>query len=105
MEAYLKLLLSDPYSPPTDSPLDGGLLKVLMDEGKVVKVSDTVVYPASVYEEMKEKVMAHFKAHDKVTVGQVRDMFETSRKYALAFLEHLDQQRITRRVGDERILR
>ena len=105
MEAYLKLLLSDPYSPPTDSPLDGGLLKVLMDEGKVVKVSDTVVYPASVYEEMKEKVLAHFKAHDKVTVGQVRDMFVTSRKYALAFLEHLDQQRITRRVGDERVLR
>jgi selenocysteine-specific elongation factor len=32
-------------------------------------------------------------------------MFATSRKYAQALLEHLDDQRITRRVGDERVLR
>jgi selenocysteine-specific elongation factor len=31
-------------------------------------------------------------------------MFATSRKYAQALLEHLDEQRITRRVGDERVL-
>jgi len=35
----------------------------------------------------------------------MRDMFGTSRKYALAFLGHLDEKRITRRVGDERVLR
>jgi selenocysteine-specific elongation factor len=38
-------------------------------------------------------------------VGQVRDGFNTSRKYALALLEYLDDQRITKRVGDERVLR
>jgi selenocysteine-specific elongation factor len=32
-------------------------------------------------------------------------MFGTSRKYALALMEHLDAKRITRRVGDERVLR
>jgi selenocysteine-specific elongation factor len=31
-------------------------------------------------------------------------MFNTSRKYAIAFLEHLDEARVTRRVGDERVL-
>jgi selenocysteine-specific elongation factor len=40
-----------------------------------------------------------------VTVAQVRDAFNTSRKYALALLEYTDQQHITRRVGDERVLR
>jgi selenocysteine-specific elongation factor len=40
-----------------------------------------------------------------MTVAQVRDEFNTSRKYALAIMEHLDERRITRRVGDERVLR
>jgi selenocysteine-specific elongation factor len=45
------------------------------------------------------------KQNGKITVAEVRDMFQTSRKYALAFMEHLDEQKITRRVGDERVLR
>ena len=39
-----------------------------------------------------------------VTVAQVRDRFGTSRRYVLAILEHLDERRVTRRVGDERVL-
>jgi selenocysteine-specific elongation factor len=39
-----------------------------------------------------------------ITVGSYRDRFQTSRKYALALLEHLDHARVTRRVGDERVL-
>jgi selenocysteine-specific elongation factor len=35
----------------------------------------------------------------------VRDAFNTSRKYALALLEYTDEQRLTKRVGDERVLR
>ncbi len=44
------------------------------------------------------------KAQGKVTLAEVRDLFQTSRKYAQAFLEHLDGKRITRRIGDERVL-
>jgi selenocysteine-specific elongation factor len=40
-----------------------------------------------------------------MTVAQVRDEFTTSRKYALALMEYLDNQKVTRRVGDERVLR
>jgi len=40
-----------------------------------------------------------------VNVATVRDIFQTSRKYALALLEYTDEQRITKRVGDERVLR
>ena len=38
-------------------------------------------------------------------MAQVRDLFDTSRKYALALLEYLDTARVTRRVGDARVLR
>ena len=40
-----------------------------------------------------------------MTVADVRDMFGGSRKYSLALMDYLDQQRITRRVGDARVLR
>jgi selenocysteine-specific elongation factor len=38
-------------------------------------------------------------------VAEVRDRFKTSRKYALALMEHLDEQGVTLRSGDERVLR
>jgi selenocysteine-specific elongation factor len=49
-------------------------------------------------------VVGHLKAHGKITVAEVRDLFGTSRRYVLALLEHLDRERVTRRVGDERVL-
>jgi selenocysteine-specific elongation factor len=70
----------------------------------VVKVSDSVVFSASAYNEMVEKVASHIKARGKVTLGEVRDLFKTSRKYAQALLENMDAEKITRRVGDERVL-
>jgi selenocysteine-specific elongation factor len=54
---------------------------------------------------MVQRVISHIKARGKITVAEVRDMFHTSRKYALALMEHLDEQKITRRIGDERVLR
>jgi len=39
------------------------------------------------------------------TVAEARDLLGTSRKYALALLEFLDQQGITVRRGDERVLK
>jgi selenocysteine-specific elongation factor len=50
-------------------------------------------------------VVSHLKEQGKVTLAQVRDMLGTSRRYAQALMEHLDDQRITQRVGDERVLR
>jgi selenocysteine-specific elongation factor len=104
-DAYIKLLESSPYSPPTDSPVDPEILNILDDEGKVVRVSETVVFSPVAYKEMVEMVRAHVSEHGEITVAGVRDMLPTSRKYALALLEYLDQQRVTRRVGDARILR
>ncbi len=50
-------------------------------------------------------MVAHLKERQTVTLAQVRDMLGTSRKYAQALLERMDHQGITRRVGDERVLR
>jgi selenocysteine-specific elongation factor len=49
-------------------------------------------------------VVAHLRANGKITVADARDLFGSSRKYVLALLELLDRQRLTRRVGDDRVL-
>jgi len=50
------------------------------------------------------KVTARIRAQGQVTLAEARDMFQTSRKYAQALLEHLDGKKITRQVGDARVL-
>ncbi len=104
VDAFLRSLRQNPYAPPSNLIPEPDLLNLLIEQRQVVKVSDDVVFAASTYDEMVEKVTSHLKAHGKVTLAEVRDLFHTSRKYAQAFLEYLDGKKITRRVGDERVL-
>jgi len=104
IEAFLKSLVQNPYSPPGDQIPDPDILNLLVEQHKVVKVSEGVIFDTTVYEEMVEKITAHIKVKGKVTLAEVRDLFNTSRKYAQAFMEHLDETRVTRRSGDERVL-
>ena len=105
VDAFLNALKQNPYSPPGDVTLENDLLNLLVEKQQVVKVSDGVVFSASAYNEMVDKVIAHAKAKGKVTLAEVRDMLGTSRKYAQALLEYMDAKKLTRRVGDERVLR
>ncbi len=54
---------------------------------------------------MVERVTEHLRREETITLAQVRDLFGASRKYAKALLEHLDGRRVTRRMGDTRVLR
>jgi selenocysteine-specific elongation factor len=104
IDAFLDSLAKNPYAPPGEQIPEPELLNMLIEQGRVVKVSDTVVFSASAYNEMLAKVTAHIKTNGRVTLAEVRDMFQASRKYAQALLEHMDRVKITRRVGDDRVL-
>ena len=104
-DAYLQMLESDPFSPPTDGTIDPEVLSHLDEEGKVVKVSETVVFSAKAYREMVDSITSHIRSHGEITVADVRDLFGNSRKYSLPLMDYLDHRRITRRVGDARVLR
>ena len=84
---------------------DVELVSALMHQGVLVRLSEDVLLLRETYDEMVRRIIAFIKEHGSMTVAQVRDEFNTSRKYALALMEHLDEQKITRRVGDERVLR
>jgi selenocysteine-specific elongation factor len=104
VDAFLKSLAGSPYAPPGELIPEVDLLNMLVRQGKVVKVADGIVFDAATYKEMVEKIVAYIASSGKVSLGQVRDMFGTSRKYAQALLEYLDSQKVTRRVGDDRVL-
>lgn len=104
VKSFLQSLAKNPFAPPGDLALEPDLLNLLIEQRQVVKASDDVVFSASAYGEMVKRVTSHLKTNGRVTLAEVRDMFDTSRKYALALLEHLDRAKITRRVGDERVL-
>ncbi len=104
-DRFLRTLSESPYYPPTDSPLEPDLLNFLLEQKKVVRVGEGIVFGASAYEDMVTRVVEHMKKKGTITVAEVRDLFQTSRKYAQALMEHLDVQKVTRRTGDERGLR
>ncbi|MFN8497226.1 MAG: selenocysteine-specific translation elongation factor [Anaerolineae bacterium] len=109
VDRVLAAFRAQPYSPP---PVGEAVAQVgadvfgsLVEQGVLVRVSEDVAFTAEAYHTMMERVVAILQQNGKITVAEVRDAFGTSRKYALALMEHLDERRITRRVGDERVLR
>ncbi len=99
----LEAFAATPYSPPAPD-LDAEVLGWLVEQGKIVRVSADVAFLPATYTEMVDWVREQIRRTGEVTVAQFRDRFKTSRKYALALLEHLDERKITRRLGDVRVL-
>ena len=105
MEAFR----ANPFVPPSyaqvEQTLGAELLQFLLDDGRLIKASEAVLFRADTCAEMTRRLVAYLGEHKSVTVAQVRDFFGTSRKYALSFLEYMDRQQVTKRLGDIRVLR
>ena len=102
---YIKRLTTTPYSPPTDSTIDPEIMNLLEHNGQIVRVNETIAFAKTAYTEIVDEIRKFVQTNGQITVADVRDLFNTSRKYSLSLLEHLDAQKITKRVGDIRILR
>jgi len=104
-DAFLAALTKGGFTPPTDDPPDAALLGYLSAAGHIEDTGAGVIFASPIFAEMLQRVTAHLEADGTITLAEVRDLFGASRKYAQAFIEHLDAKRITRRVGDARVLR
>lgn len=109
VQSLLKRFSDSPYSPPSvkESKLDVSdeLFQAMIDLGLLVPVSNEVVFRREDYDQMVVDVRNLFQEKEKLSAAQVRDHFNTSRRYALSFLEHLDEIGVTVREGDVRRLR
>ena len=79
------------------------VLRVMMDEGKAVKVGiELEMYTMKHFMDVaEEKVREHFKTNEIITISEVREMFETSRKCAKPIIEYMDVIKVTKKVGPE----
>jgi len=77
----------------------------LQNSGVIVAVNSDVAFLSEYYQKMVDWTLENIRKSGSLTAAEFRDQFETSRKYALAFLEHLDLKGITIREGDLRKLR
>jgi selenocysteine-specific elongation factor len=107
----VRILAGNPLAPPSlpeamqESGATPEIVRALAERGDIVRVSDEVAFAKAGYETAITLVREIVTASGSVTVAQLRDRMGASRKPVLALLEHLDAQRLTRRVGDSRVLR
>ncbi len=80
------------------------VFRALQDEGVVVEVGSGIFFHRDALEEIKRTVIDEIKKHGNISVATLRDSLGTSRKYALTVLEYFDSVRLTRRIGDVRVL-
>jgi selenocysteine-specific elongation factor len=81
---------------------DRAALALLREQGRAVRVSGSLYADAAIAEDVTTKIIALIEERGSTSLAEVRDALHTSRKPAQAFLEHLDTQKVTRRLPDDR---
>ena len=84
---------------------DRELLQVLVDQQKLVRLKGDLFYHRTVLDAIEAELRRYLEQQGEITAGAFRDLLHISRKYAIPLLEHFDNQRLTVRVGDKRVLR
>ncbi len=105
IEGLLARLREQGVRPEADASINSELLEYLEAQHLVVRLKGGVNLDRAVYEGMVAETRRLLEAQERATLADVRDRLGTSRKVAQALLEHLDTIRVTRRVGDARVLR
>ncbi|MBQ2928196.1 MAG: selenocysteine-specific translation elongation factor [Oscillospiraceae bacterium] len=111
LQTYQK---ADLESPATDDVLAGfpqnekvdakQVLESLVTGGDLVMLTPQICWYKDTYARVCGVVKAHFADHETITLGELRDLINSSRKYTLAVLEYYDKNRITKKDGDLRRL-
>jgi selenocysteine-specific elongation factor len=109
MDKLLDDFIASPYSPPTVKDcinlIGEDLYNAMIELGLLVPIPPDVVFRKQDYELMVSEIVRLINKRGSITAAEVRDHFNTSRRYVLALLEYLDAQGITKREGDARRLK
>lgn len=80
-------------------------LILLHRENRAVKITAELFYAPQPLQSIQEKLVAFLKEQDEITPPQFRELTGLSRKYMIPLLGYFDQEKVTLRVGDKRVLR
>jgi selenocysteine-specific elongation factor len=88
--------------PPAEA---AAVLKLLLAEGAVVRVSAELYFDAVALAGLRERLVAWLRANGPITTGQFKELVGATRKHVIPLAEHFDRERVTLRVGEHRQLR
>jgi len=80
------------------------IVTLLLRDKVLVKISEELVFHRDVLQELRRQVATYKTKSSKIDVAQFKELTGVTRKYAIPLLEYLDRERVTRRVGDERVI-
>ncbi|HMK21530.1 MAG TPA: SelB C-terminal domain-containing protein, partial [Terriglobales bacterium] len=80
------------------------IVTLLLRDKVLIKISDELVFHHSALAQLRAQLAAYKAKSPKIDVGKFKELTGVSRKYAIPLLEYLDRERVTRRVGDERVI-
>ncbi len=81
------------------------ILQLLLREKILLRVSPELIFHAKALDRLPELLNTYKKSKgDRIGVPSFKELTGITRKYAIPLLEYLDRQRLTRRVGDERVI-
>ncbi len=113
-EGVLARLQAAPFAPPDIDELAAELnetperlaevLAAMSSQGEIVRVTPELAFLTETMDEVRERVIKIIKEQGSITLADLRNALETSRKFALPLLDYLDAQKITKREGDARVL-
>ena len=107
----LKILKDDPNNPPNKKTLisqiagSKEIIDFLIQEGEIVKLSDGILLESKNYDIMKNKLIDFLKINGSISIAQVRELLGISRKYIIPLLNKMDEEKITQRKENVRILK
>ncbi|MHB8484906.1 MAG: selenocysteine-specific translation elongation factor [Candidatus Acidiferrales bacterium] len=90
---------------PVDARRAQKLLQILLREKTLVKVTDELVFHKSAVEHLRALLASYKKKNgERLPIAEFKELTQVTRKYAIPLLEYLDRERLTRRVGNERVI-
>ena len=84
---------------------DAALARFLEEQGRLARVGDGYAISTAAYEQARAALVAECETAGRITLGRFRDLLGVGRKTAQLILERFDADGLTRRIGDERVLR
>ncbi len=80
------------------------VLNALLRSGDLVRLAPKVIYHRETLEAARTAVLGLIERHGAVTIAELRDRLDLSRKYAQAILEYFDRTGFTSRVENRHVL-
>ena len=80
------------------------IVALMLDEKKLIKINEVGLTKVDIYNDAKNILINYITQNKKITAAEYRDLLNTNRKTAIGLLEHFDMVKVTKRVGNDRIL-